>query len=324
VTAAAVIALIGSIGLALFGLLALLGSAVLNQPGVRDQIARQPTPPPISPFAMMTVMGVMMLGGAAWGCASGIAVLQLRRWARLSFVIFGGIAAALGAMNVIGSIFSMVMFSVMPMPGQDVPRGFLIGMMVVMGFVFLAVGALGVWWLILFNRADVKALFVGTSAAPERPAIPLRVLVIAWLMVAPVLVIPFLLTTRIPMPAILFGLEIRGWLAPVVLVMQVGVAVAAGVGLLRRRVAAHTVAVVFYIFGVINLAVLTVMPGAFRRAIELYQSASAAPPFAIELFDSMTPLVLGGSLLFNIVFVALLISARQPYLRACAPMPSAN
>src|SRR5262245_13707496 len=176
VTAAAVIALIGSIGAAASGVMMLLAGVAMNQPEVVEAMARQPATP-FSPLAMMVVMAVMSLAFAAWGCASAVAVLRLKRWGRTSFLVFGGILAALGVLNAVGAVFGMVLVSAMPLGDANVPRGLLVGMMGGMLVFTLVMVALGAWWLVMFNRAAVKTLFAGTNeVSRDTVAIPMRVL----------------------------------------------------------------------------------------------------------------------------------------------------
>jgi hypothetical protein len=324
VTAAALIALVGSVGTAGFGLLMLVDAAAMNQPQVREEMARQAAAPPISPVAMVFVMSAMALAFAGWGCASGVAALRLKRWGRMSFIVFGGILTAFGAMEVLGSVLGMVLFMVMPLPNPDVPRSVFVVTMGIMLMVSLAFVGIGVWWLILFNRKDVKAQFTGgiESAPLQGPAIPMRILVIAWLMVAPVVGLPVFLAVRTPLPAFLFGVQLRGPLAVALLLIQFAVGVTAGVGLLRRRRGAHALAIGFYVYSLLNFMAMTMRPGGLRRVLESYQPPSGQA-FVAQLLDSMTPLLVGISLVFTLALIALLISARGAYIRACTVPESA-
>jgi hypothetical protein len=322
VTAAAIVALIGSVGAAGSGILILLAGVVTNRPAVAEAMARQPAPP-FSPLLMMIVMGVSALAFAGWGCASAIAVLRLKQWGRLSFIVFGALLAAFGAMEVFGGAVMMALFSSASFPDPNVPRGFLIAVMGGMVVYSVILVAIGVWWLMMFNRAAVKTLFLGTTAEAsdarrDATPIPIRVLVVAWMMVATILALPILLFAMSPMlPAFLFGFEIHGWLARVVLLAQFGLLIVAGIGLLRRRFGALALAIGVYVFGLINSAAIALRPGGFRHVMESYQGAASPQVLPPQFFDSIASFAMIAGLAFNLVLIALLISARGRYLRAC-------
>jgi len=296
----------------------LLAGVATNQPAVAEAMARQPTPP-FSPLLIMIVMGASALAFAGWGCASAIALLRLKKWGRLSFIVFGALLAAFGAMEVFGGAVMMVMFSSVPFPDPNVPRGFLIAIMGGMVACSIILVAIGVWWLVMFNRAAVKTLFPGAGDVErETTPIPIRVLVVAWMMVATVLSLPILLFGMSPMPpAFLFGVEIHGWLARVVLLAQFGLFIVAGIGLLRRRYGALALAIGVYVFGLINAAAIALRPGGFRGVMETYRGAASPQLLPPQFFDSMASFAMIVGLAFNLVLIALLISARGRYLRAC-------
>jgi len=318
VTAAAIIALIGSVGAAGCGVLMLLAGIALNRADLADAMARRPAPP-FSPLLMMIVMGLSALAFAAWGCASAIAVLRLKSWGRLSFIVFGALLTAFGAMYIFGGVVMMVIFTSAPFLDPNVPRGFLIGMMGGMVVYAVVLVAIGIWWLVLFNRAAVKTLFLGTFArTSDATPIPVRVLIVAWMMVASILALPILLFAMSPMPpAFLFGVEMHGWLARLVLVTQFGLFIVAGIGLLRRHSSALALAIGVYVFGLINSAAIAVRPGGFRQAMETYRGTGGEQILPPQFFDSMASLTMVAGLAFNLVLIALLISARGRYLKAC-------
>jgi len=123
VTAAAIVALIGSVGAAGSGIAILLAGVATNQPAVAEAMARQPAPP-FSPLLIMIVMGASALAFAGWGCASAIALLRLKKWGRLSFIVFGALLAAFGAMYVFGGAVMMVVFSSCLFPIPTCPEVF--------------------------------------------------------------------------------------------------------------------------------------------------------------------------------------------------------
>ena len=184
----------------------------------------------------------------------------------------------------------------------------------------MAIIAVGTWWLILFTRASVKAQFIGPGAAvPARPRLPIRIHVIAWMLVCAVATVPVVLFSDRALPVFLLGYELTGALASLVLVIQSGVAVTTGIGLLRRFQGAHALAVGFVVFGLINGFTIMVRPGGFGRILASYRPPSEQPQvLAPEFFDSMMTFMMSVSVLVTVGLLAMLVSARAAYLRACA------
>ena len=317
VTASAIIALLGSVLTGAFALVTLLGAAVLTRPEAQQAMAQQPQAPPVSPVVASVVMGVVLMAFAAWGTASAVGVLRLRTWGRTSFLAFGGVMAAFGALNVFGSLMVAVLLPSLPLPDPQPPRGFLTGIVAAMAVVSLAVCGLGAWWLIFFNRRNVKAQFTdGQVAASERVPIPVRVLLVAWLLVGAALGGPLALASVPPLPAFILGFELHGWTARLVMLCQFGAAVVAGIGLLRRRFAAHALAIGVMLFSILNFLLIVAIPGRLTRLLTIYQSTSTQA-LPTEFVESMRPLVIVMGLGANLALVALLVSARGAYRRAC-------
>jgi hypothetical protein len=103
-------------------------------------------------------------GAAAWGIATSIGLFRLRNWARLSILVFS-------VLLVLMSAPSGLMALLMPFPA---PRGadpsFTTVMRVGMGAFWLGLLAIGIWWLVFFNRAKVKF----NARHPDRRCLRLR------------------------------------------------------------------------------------------------------------------------------------------------------
>jgi len=89
---------------------------------------------------------------SGWGVATGIGLLRAWRWARISALIFCKLLVLFG-------IFGFV--ALLRVPGGDVFDGKVLISRAVLGLVTLIPIASGVWWLIFFNRKDVKTYFHG-------------------------------------------------------------------------------------------------------------------------------------------------------------------
>ena len=83
-------------------------------------------------------------------------LLQLKNWARISTIVFSVLLVGFGAL---GMLTSMVFF-LKPPPGNGVdPKMFSIIGAVTAVFALAQIG-IGIWWMVFFNRASVKAQFL--------------------------------------------------------------------------------------------------------------------------------------------------------------------
>jgi len=289
---------------------------MMNQPEAREAMAAGPAPP-AAPGPMLIAMAGVVLAVAAWGCASTVAVIKLKRWGRTSFLVFGGLLVAYGGVNTLAAVMLALMSSAPPAP--NVPASMFVWLAGAMMVVSLAIVAVGTWWLILFNRPSVTAQFTSPGASqPARQRLPIRIHVMAWMLLCSVVTIPLVLFSSAPLPVFLFGFELTGALAPAVLVVQSVVAVTAGIGLLRRYPRAHALAVGLLIFGLMNGFAIAAWPGGFRRVLASYRPASEPQVLPLEFFDSTMTFMMSVSLIVSVLLLALLVSARAAYLRACS------
>jgi hypothetical protein len=89
---------------------------------------------------------------AGWGIVTGIGLLRVWRWARISTLIFSGLLAAFGIAETVASLH---------MHGDvDSPRWELIMFKIFLMLLDLIPIAAGVAWLVFFTRKDVKAYFL--------------------------------------------------------------------------------------------------------------------------------------------------------------------
>ncbi len=128
-----------------------------------------------------------------FGMATGIGLIYLRNWARISVLIWGGFSVFFGLIGIPIAFFTQFppnpRSPALPAESMQVVRWFLLG---IYGIPLL----IGTWMLILFNRKSVKAQFArqGESAdqGPRKLACPLPIAVLAWFYFASVLNLLFL------------------------------------------------------------------------------------------------------------------------------------
>ena len=99
-------------------------------------------------FYHENLIWILLFSG--WGLATGIGLLRAWRWARTSTLIFSGLLVALGVLAVV---------ALLRMPAGDVSGWQLLMLRAVAVLFFLSPAALGTWWLVFFNRKQVKAYF---------------------------------------------------------------------------------------------------------------------------------------------------------------------
>jgi hypothetical protein len=263
VTAVGVVAIIGGALTCLFALFAAFAAVMIPQLPNKT--------PTAFPAAVLGVEAAVFLGVGAWAIASAIGLLRLKNWARISILVLGGLLVGFGFCG----LFGAVMLTVMPMPtppGKEVPHSFMAVVGAIMAAWCLIQMAVGIWWLVLLNRKAVKQQFLGEGVTQAVGGRPVSITVIAWFMtVSGVLSIPFYLATRYP--AMLFGMLIHGWLAKAFYLLYLLASVAIGIGLLRLKPLSHTLALWFYVFGLVNLAANLLLPGAHARFEALLQEA---------------------------------------------------
>src|SRR5215510_10257363 len=118
------------------------------------------------------------------------------------------------------------------------------------------------WWIIYFNSLRVKRQFLGEVAASAPRQFPLSISVIAWFLVVVGLCgLPGVFLFSFPL--LLLGFVVHGGVARLFYVMFIVVALLSGVGMLRKRVAAHTLAVCYFVFALVNALSYLVRPGSF-------------------------------------------------------------
>ena len=315
VTASAVIAIIGSVFAILFGGFAILAALMMR-------IAPNLPAPPLSPATLLFAESIVHLGFGAWGIASAVGLLRLKNWARICFLVYAGLLCFFSAMGVLGLSMAMILMPQMMPPQQNVPPGLMTAVFSTMIIFALLQVALGIWWLVYFNRRDVKAQFMGEAGAAASSRRPLSITIIAWLMVIGGLFAPFYLFVNYP--AMIFGFVVRGWEARTLYLLLTLLNLLAGIGLLRMRAAAHSLTVGYCGFGLLNIATSILLPGSFARMQafmrEVYPLNSPQPlAFTEQIFwfCMLFGIVVNGVLLW------LLITRRQAFLNACKAPPPA-
>lgn len=200
------------------------------------------SPIPLKP--MMFVMAGLCLAFSAWGTSTGIAILLRRRWARISILVFAGLLAFLGAGSMLIMLFVLLLAAIQSKPIDMVGWA--------AAALYAAATALGVWWLVLFNRSRSKEYFAAHGPVGEH-ARPLSVSVIAWCLLVGAAFMA--IGAAFGSPAMLFGTILTGWLALVVYGAFAAVQMYLGRGLLHLEGKARIGAITYLCFAAGNATV---------------------------------------------------------------------
>jgi hypothetical protein len=310
ITASAIIAILGSVVAILFGgLMALSGLAG------RGSAAAGPPDPRLPSIAVIAIMAGLEFGFGAWGIASAVGLLLLKKWARLCFVIFGGLLAFFSFCAASGSLLAaFALPSTLP---PNVPPGLFTAVSLVFTVISVIGLAIAIWWLVYFNRSSVRAQFAAGADAAQPRQFPLAVSIIAWLLVAGGVINAVQMLFSYPL--LIFGIVLRGWAAGVALALFAAVSLSAGIGLLKKRSEAHSLAVGYFAFGILNVISYVVLPGSFARMQDVIREAqpSQASGFPAGDMNSFMVFIMLFGLVFTIAVLVLLIKARRPFIAAC-------
>ena len=294
VTVSAVVVFIGSAFTLLSGAFSMLAFVAVRN------ITAQPA------FVRYFMVGMAMLevAFAIWGILSGIGLLLLREWARISMVVF---AVLLLLFTLPGLLF----IPLLPLgPPGNVPENFVLLIKFGMGIFYGLLAALGGWWVYFFNKRSVKDQFRGVpqgapALLPPR-ARPLSISIIGWILtISAFFVLPTLL---LRLPLFFFGTLFTGRPAQLIMLAWCGLQFAAGVGLLRLRPWGRTLALCALSLGMLNGLVTMLIPGSlarFLQAMALMRERLHMPQPGVEegmLLQSWSALMWFG-LVLGILFV---------------------
>jgi hypothetical protein len=319
-----------SAGVTTIAIVSLLGSALALCMGVLTGvmaflIPRSTSPAP--PAAALAVAGAFYFLPGVWGLLSGIGLIRLKNWARISAIVFGVLLLLAGAFT---AVMTAIMWKAgLPAGDQIDPVRAASVLAIVRGMMAaLALGEIGIgaWFVVFLTRPKVAAQFKGgtTATAGTASGRPISITIIAWFMLVGVLGVILPLVVHVPVPLFLTTLE--GLPATAYLIAMAGVAAYSGVGLLRLQPMARLAAIGYFVFGILNTTVFTLAPGWHERLavlVERQQAMTAAfvpasptPP----LFDPVNVIYasLGASALLMLVPLYFLVTNK----RAFEPSPN--
>jgi hypothetical protein len=346
VTANAILVIVGSALVLAVGLLALLGIVV----GLRSAPVDTPPGSPLPPAAFKAfflLAPLVYILPAIWGICSGVGLLQLKNWARISVIVF---AAFLVVTGLCAGLVSLALIVMPPPRSSELDLRAL-----TIGRIFMAISAvvevsIGVWWLVFFNVAKTRAQFqrpvlpwtavaptglptppppgpanqTASPLTPIQPASrrPLSITIIACYLLLGAAFFPINLAMHAP--AALFTKLLIGWAAVVYWLVLGAVQVYLGVGLLRLRPASRLVAMAYLVFALLNSVVFFFAPGGRDRLLQLIQMQHSLFPWmnasqsSYPLRIDPTPFIMIGAVFgagVVVVILYFLFQSREAFTR---------
>ena len=295
VTASAVVAILGSLFVLLVA--GMVVASLFIGPA-------QAQPPNTAQFAIAGAASFVALAGI--GIWTSVGLFRLRSWARTSILVFAGFLAAC-------SIFGLLMTMAMPIP-PEMTAGTGPSFRRVMAAMFGIPLAIAVWWLIQFNTRSTKAAFASPIPEAASPR-PMSITVIAWALIVGTASCLFLIPTH--MPVFLFGAIFNGWIAGVIYALFAALSLYIGKGLLDLRERARVLAIGWFGFWFVHMALVTLVPSLRQRMLELQRALVQNQPNPIA-FDQgmMTNVMLGFTAIVVASAIWFLIRNRAAFVRA--------
>lgn len=306
ITISAVLVFIGSGLTLLSAALMLLGFAVMPADDM----------PAVTRGAGM-IMSVFMLGLAAWGIATGVNLLHLREWARISMIVFSGLLLVM-------AVPGLIMMIVMPLPTPPVPavpngeripslEHLMTAVRIGMAVFYALLALLGGWWAYFFNSRPSKEQF-RNSAAPApawMPAVlaptelpgatkrPVSITIIAYLALVGACMFPIL--NILHMPLTFLGFFFSGGKAALIVIGYMSVQLLMAYGLLKLEKWGRSLAIYYFNFAIFNSVISVILPGAQAR----YEEATAAMQTSMGLPPTPFQFPIWFSLVFSLPMIAI-------------------
>jgi hypothetical protein len=283
------------------------------------------TLPEQPPFARIagTATLIVAMACSIFGIATGIGLLRLRNWARISALVWAGISFFFGLIGIPIALF-MSLPPTVNSPG--VPGNFPVLFRLILLGIYGAPLAVGIWWLILFTRKPVKEQFLRTAtpvdlSLPQKPRCPVPIAVLAWFFItsaANVIIIPLL---PFRMPALLFGHLFVGAVGILIYLMMCLLLVLAGVGLLKLKLWSYPIAIGLHLFWLTSGIISVLSPNfdaMMTSMVTEMNSAMHLPPDVIVPINFVQNMrwFMYLSFLIPIAIVVMLFYYRERFLEA--------
>jgi hypothetical protein len=271
--------------------------------------------------AFIYAIGVFFVALAVWGIVTAVGLIRLRRWARYSILIIGGLLAFFSLISMLVTLLMMLV--PLPVPANvDASQAQTVHAMtgIVFGVTALIYGifcAVGVSWLVYFNRRKVREAFISATGKAVESRRPVLISVIAVLNM--IGAVSCLLALFIPIPAAIFGWMVDGWGKVAIYLFFAAVTTSVGIGLWQLKEWGRLLALAMQALGLVNTAVYLVHPSLMLRySMEIQQKMYPMQPQTQLPEGFQTPMYrisFGFAILLYIAIAAILIYYRKAFQR---------
>ncbi len=273
--------------------------------------------PPLAKPLAIALMGLFS-GLAIFGIFTGVGVLRLKKWARVSMLIWGGVMAAF-----CGLVLLFTSLAPLPEMPADASVSFpflriLISAMY--GIPFL----IGIWWLLLFNQSAVKEQFLavatvdGQLAATPEPRCPLPLAILAGFSIFSAgfsLLLPF---TNFPVNPILFGYRFQGVIGVALFYLSAAFVLAGAMGMLRLKRWSYPLMLAQYFFWMASGTITLVRPNYDRNLHEIMSQMNLPEGSMGQAAFAQTRVFGILSLIPGVLLIWLLLYCHTRFIAACA------
>jgi hypothetical protein len=313
-----------SVAVLISGILAILGSAfaILGASVSLLGLYLTPRPEPRSAMpayatAVAAVGMLIILGLAVFGIITGIGLIRLRNWARLSILIWSAITVFFGAA-------ALAFLLAIPFPAS--PGGPLLNpsaVKVVVAIVYGVPVVISIWWLLLFNKKSTKEQFTaasspGVEGTLPAPDCPLLVQVIAVFFLFSLLWVVCLPFMHIPIPIIFFGHRSSGTGGKALFGLTSMLLAVGAIGLLKLQKWSYPLVLGVQSFWLISAAVSTLSPtytGIMQGLLsEMQPPTAAAIAFSVGQLRFMSFI----GILFSLLILGILVFYRRRFMEAAS------
>jgi hypothetical protein len=311
IIAAGVVGILASLFGILIAVAAIAGMSMIPQAPGSPEI-----PPNVKSIAV--AMMFVFAGLAVFGIFTSVGVLRLKKWARISMLVWGGVMAAFCAIALLFAAF-------MPLPEGPATSPMSVPVLrLVLALIYGTPVLIGVWWLALFNQPGVKAQFLsgapagGQPVIPVQPRCPLPLAILAGFSIFSAgfsLLLPFI---NFPTNVILFGHLFHRPLGLFLFFLSAGIFLAGSIGLLRLKRWSYPLMLGQYFFWLASGTVTLVNPN-YERNIQEMMSQMNLPegPMAQAAF-AQTRVFGALAMIPGVLVIWLLLYCHTRFEAACA------
>jgi hypothetical protein len=245
---------------------------------------------------IVTFMALAAVLFAAWGIASGVGLLNVREWSRISIMVF---AALLLAISVPGLL--MIFFLKLPIPpnsgdpetAQRIMWFARIFSSALYGLLAILAGA----WLYYFNLRKVKDQFASrgtaesgfelqsaTRVGPYSGGRPLSITIIAGLLMMGALSLPLFIVFHFPI--MFLGYFFTGQQAFLIISAYAMAQAGLAFGLWELKPWGRSLAIYYFNFAIFNSIISSILPGAearYETAVASMQASMNLPPTPAQI-----------------------------------------